>query len=85
MVKFKNFSRPLSVFPVLCSGKFNFQGLFKTVLYIQCANPIGISSKKCDFEVILMSYDKKNLIFVRFVLLNLLNSLPKSDKCLANP
>ena len=33
MVKFKDFSRPLSVFQVLF--KANFQGLFKTVLYIQ--------------------------------------------------
>ena len=31
MVKFKDFSRPLSAF----QGKFCFQGLFKTVLYIQ--------------------------------------------------
>ena len=31
MVKFKDFSRPVSAF----HGKFNFQGLFKTVLYIQ--------------------------------------------------
>ena len=31
MVKLKDFSRPLSVF----QGKFCFQGLFKTVLYIQ--------------------------------------------------
>ena len=35
MVKFKYFSRPLSGFSSTFQGKFNFQGLFKTVLYIQ--------------------------------------------------
>ena len=34
MVKFKDFSRLLSVFEYF-KGKFNFQGLYKTVLYIQ--------------------------------------------------
>ena len=31
MVKIKDFSRPLSTF----QGKLNFQGLFKTVVFIQ--------------------------------------------------
>ena len=35
MVKFKDFSWPLSVFQVLLQGTFYFQGLFKTVLNIQ--------------------------------------------------
>ena len=35
MVIFKDFSRSLSVFSSTFQGKFNFQGLFKTVLYIQ--------------------------------------------------
>ena len=38
MVKFKDFSRPLSIFKCFSSdfqGKFNFEGLFMTFLYIQ--------------------------------------------------
>ena len=35
MVKFKGFSRLLSVFSSTYQGKFNFQGRLKTVLYIQ--------------------------------------------------
>ena len=35
MTKFKDFSRPLCVFSCTFQGKFNFQGLFKTILYIQ--------------------------------------------------
>ena len=35
MVKFKDFSRPLSVFKSTFQGKFHFQGLFKMILYIQ--------------------------------------------------
>ena len=34
MVEFKDFSRP-ECFKSIFQGKFNFQGLFKTVLYIQ--------------------------------------------------
>ena len=41
MVKFKDFSRPLSVFQVLF--KANFHGIFKTVLYIQVLfNPVHV-------------------------------------------
>ena len=35
MVKFEDFSRPLSGFQILFKGKFDFQGLFMIVLYIQ--------------------------------------------------
>ena len=35
MVKFKDFSRPLSVFQVLFKAKCIFNDFFKTVLYIQ--------------------------------------------------
>ena len=35
MVKFKDFSRPLSVFQVLFKTNLIFQGLFKTVLYFK--------------------------------------------------
>ena len=42
MVKFMDFSRALSVFSSTFQGKFHFQGLFKTVLYIQVLfNPVG--------------------------------------------
>ena len=33
--KIQGFFMPLSVFAKTLQGKFNFQGLFKTVLYIQ--------------------------------------------------
>ena len=44
MVKFKDYSRPLSIFSTF-QCKLNFQGLFKTFLYIQvCANPVSGSN-----------------------------------------
>ena len=52
MAKFKDFSRPLSVYQVLF--KFYFQGLFQTVMYIVvysstfqvCANPVYVNQCK---------------------------------------
>ena len=42
MVKFMDFSRPFECFSSSFQSTFNFQGLFKTVLYIQVLfKPVG--------------------------------------------
>ena len=61
MVKFKDFSRTLSVSSTF-QGKFNFQGLFKKVLYIQVLfKPVGTLA-------ILSTFIKLPFVFKTFVL-----------------
>ena len=65
MVKFKDFSRLFSVF----QGKFYFQGLFKTVLYIQVLfKPVGtllLHAGGSDFRLYDGS-DLKTLLLMRW-------------------
>ena len=67
MVKFKDFSRPLSVYQVLFKANFIFQGPYKTVLYIQvlsslCEPRFQLCWDGCTWVQPVLSMDKGVLL-----------------------